>query len=234
MLYCLALNHTLKTRRERIMTTWDLSGQGAEALTTGTTQLFAHVTSFPPGWSAGDAYPVNYFRIGAIRFSVGDYSYHPIYFDAEQMVIDVPPTATGFSFVVNESGVVRVAEGGPPAPPGMSITTTPLDGSYVNGNNVEIAWSGIDEPLADDYLVIVPASTASGDGDMSVWCFGSTGYVFAGTCDTSLPSGPLSGDGACTKIFLQNVPVGTLCNARYRRNDGDIDVLVSASFVTGE
>jgi hypothetical protein len=179
-----------------------LTGQGFVDLTAGTTRLFAEITTLTPGYSAGDAMPVNYFRIGMLRFGVGAWFYPPVYFDAVQQVIDVPADVTQFGFEVGAGGQVVINEGAPVPPPADEIHTD-LDGGVGHyGGSVTVTWSGITDAQVDDFVTITSESWDDPGGSYNYLGMGA----FYTSSLTNVPGDTPSVEGSVTTTLVIPFP----------------------------
>jgi|SRR5215472_454921 len=211
------------------MTVFTLTGQGSESLSTGTTTLFLTVDVLPPGWTAGDAYPTNYFRIGAIRFSITGYSWPPVYIDAIDQVVNVPAGADEFSFIINSGGSVSASEGAPAPPVGVVLTTNVGTGSIANGAPITLTWSGVPTPDVTDWLAL----TFSTDdlSNVNTSAFGSDHWAYTSSCEITA-GGVALASGSCTKTLILTNPAGPNYEARLYAHDSGLRLATSLPFTT--
>jgi hypothetical protein len=92
------------------MATYNLSGQGIQTLTVRTTQLQVTVTVLGSGYSIGEAFPANYFRIGSIRIGSGGFYGRPQYIDALECLILVPDNSDTFGYALLSGSHISVTE----------------------------------------------------------------------------------------------------------------------------
>jgi hypothetical protein len=139
---------------EIAVATYNLSGTGDQALTTGTTRLQVDVTNFRANAQVGDARPANYFHLGLLRVGAGT-RYAPVRpIDAASMFIDLPYGATVLSYALFGGTTISVTEqtvGGVGRP-------MPWDRNPANINNSFHGGIGTEGAETDAWTYTVPAA----------------------------------------------------------------------------
>lgn len=99
---------------------YTLSGQGVQALDSGTTRVFVHVLNLPSNFSQGRANPTNLFDVGLLRIGVtGSYG-ATIPIDGNDMFFDLPASADSIGYSLFGTTVIQLSENAPAPPPGTS------------------------------------------------------------------------------------------------------------------
>lgn len=143
---------------------YDLSGVGVQALTAATARLFIAIQVAPLTAGAGRANPINRFDIGLLRLGVGDWYFHPVPVDADQMVLDLPSGVDRLGYSMFQIAEIGVDEDTAPTPPTTSVSTD-LDGTAVSfGDAVTITFSRSDTPDVSDFVAIVDSGWNTGYG----------------------------------------------------------------------
>lgn len=92
------------------MASYDLIGSGVQGLTSGTTHLFVHVTTFPLNFGQGRSTPTNYYDLGLLRFSFQGAVYPVIPIDARDMILLLPVLADALGYNLFGGTFIHVIE----------------------------------------------------------------------------------------------------------------------------
>lgn len=141
------------------MAVYDLSGNGVQALTSGTSRLFVQITSLPPSYSTGRANPVNYFDVGLIRLGEGAAFYRPVALDGDQIIIDCPPGSDKFGYALFATTTATVSEDTPV----IVGWTTVATGTLTLGTGTDGTQSDpITLPGGYNYIRLVASGSGAG------------------------------------------------------------------------
>ena len=200
------------------MATYDLSGSGVQALTSGTTRLFLAVTAFPPGVTTGRAMPLNYYDVGLLRVGISGYVGPAFAVDAQNMWIDLPAGADSIGYALFFDSTVQLTESIPGPPPGGFVSST-ADGLTVSpGDSITITWGdlgGLATPR--DWLTIVPSGVEPDDTN-GILSDGSGGWIYANS-GTQTPGTDAVSDGSVTSVIAAVVEAEGNYILYYMTND---------------
>jgi hypothetical protein len=110
------------------MATYNLSGSGTQALSSGVTSLHVTITTIPAIASVGQANPANYYKVALLRFGdgVGYSDFIPVQGGPSWIPVPTGTTILGYACLSNAAITVVEVIGGV-SPVGASVVATNVD-----------------------------------------------------------------------------------------------------------